>query len=90
MIPFCTPENGTVINLAQIIKLRDLTTASGPLVEVTFVNGSTARYSGDAAKIVKTEVLTMLHIFRNNAAAMLEQMERATSSIITADNERLM
>lgn len=90
MIPFCTPENGTVINLSQIIKLRDLTTEKGPLVEVTFTNGSTARYSGDAAKTVKSDVIAVLSVFRSHINAVLAEMQRATSPIITADKEGLI
>lgn len=81
LIPLITPQDGEVLNLAQIIRLRVTRTDADPAgaeIELHLSDGTKRIYTKEAARIVNLEIHFALNAYR--------QLQMASqSNIVGAD-----
>jgi hypothetical protein len=80
MIPFTIPLNHEIINVSQIVRMSEMDNGT---IDVHYANGETISYSGQAAEIIKGEVMFSL----NNYYELKRQM---MSNIVKPDSNSLI
>ena len=79
LIPLITPQDGEVLNLAQMVRLHVVRSDDDPKggeIELFLADGTKRVYTGDAARFVNIEVHFALNTYR--------QMQIASQSSILA------
>lgn len=61
ILPLITPGDGVVFNLLQLVHLKLI---SDEMVEATFTGGVKKVFTGDAAKIVRGEIIFAVNTYR--------------------------
>jgi len=89
MIPFICPKDHVILNLNQIVRLIEhpgtsaLASAAGkPFVEILLATGETIELDGQAAEIVKSELMFSLQHYNAIKAAIVQQRAAAESNIV--------
>lgn len=77
MIPLITPQDGEVLNLSQIVRLRVVRTDNDPQggeIELSMSDGTKRVYQGEAARIVNIETHFVLNMYRQLQIASQSQI----------------
>lgn len=89
MIPFTIPADHEILNLNHVVRLKEypiknLASAAdrGGMIEILLSTGETLRYEGQAAEIVKSEIMFCLTHHANVKSSIIAQMKQAAGGII--------
>lgn len=70
------PKNGEVLNLETLVSMKDFLTENK--LEITLTNGETRAYTGEGAKILKSEIMFWLTYSQEMKKQMLSPIVAAT------------
>lgn len=81
ILPLIMPTDGEVYNLAQIVKWKSVT---DDCCTVAFADGATRKFTGDAAAVVRGEIVFAFNLYRQFVAGV--QQSAAGPPLIVPPN----